>query len=82
VNLAVTLGISLLPPFGAFSGMRLLRGARRAVLACVLSFGAAALLYLVSEELLVETQLPEETLMSTAMFFAGFLAIFALVLHE
>jgi zinc transporter, ZIP family len=43
-------------------------------------FGAAALLYLVTEELLVETQLPEETLVSTAMFFLGFVAIFALVL--
>ncbi len=32
-----------------------------------------------AEELLVETHLPEETLLSTAMFFLGFLAIFALV---
>lgn len=28
-----------------------------------------------TEELLVETHLPEETLLSTAMFFLGFLAI-------
>ena len=62
--------------------MLLLRGASSSVLAAILSFGAAALLYLVTEELLVETQLPEETLMSTAMFFLGFVAIFALVLAD
>jgi ZIP family zinc transporter len=81
LTFAVTLGISLLLPIGAFAGVRLLRGAKTATLACVLSFGAAALLYLVTEELLIETQLPEETLMSTAMFFLGFLAIFAFVLQ-
>jgi ZIP family zinc transporter len=77
---AVTSGISLLLFVGALSGMLLLRRASSALLAGLLSFGAAALLYLVTEELLVETQLPEETLMSTAMFFLGFVAIFALVL--
>jgi len=78
----VTSGISLLLLVGALSGMLLLRGASKSVLAPCLSFGAAALLYLVTDELLVETQLPEETLMSTAMFFLGFVAIFALVLAE
>jgi ZIP family zinc transporter len=81
-TLAVTSGISLLLLIGALSGMLLLRGASSSVLAAILSFGAAALLYLVTEELLVETLLPEETLMSTAMFFFGFVAIFALVLAE
>jgi zinc transporter ZupT len=38
-----------------------------------------ALLYLVTEELLIETRLPEETLTSTAMFFLGFLAVFAFI---
>ena len=80
--LAVTSGISLLLLVGALSGMVLLKGASTTVLAVVLSFGAAALLYLVTEELLVETKLPEETLMSTAMFFLGFLAIFAFVLRD
>jgi len=77
---AVTSGISLLLLVGALLGMLLLRRASSDVLASILSFGAAALLYLVTEELLVETQLPEETLMSTAMFFLGFVAIFALAL--
>jgi ZIP family zinc transporter len=82
VTFAVTSGISLLLLVGALTGMLLLRDASKSTLAACLSFGAAALLYLVTEELLVETQLPEETLISTAMFFLGFVAIFALVLAE
>ncbi len=82
VTFAVTSGISLLLLVGALTGMLLLRGASKSSLAACLSFGAAALLYLVTEELLVETQLPEETLISTAMFFLGFVSIFALVLAE
>lgn len=78
-RLAVTSGISLLLLGGAWAGMLLLRGASVDTLAAVLSFGAAALLSLVTEELLVETRLPEETLLSTAMFFLGFLAILASV---
>jgi Predicted divalent heavy-metal cations transporter len=39
----------------------------------VLSFGLAALLYLVTEELLREAHEEKETAMGTAMFFAGFL---------
>jgi zinc transporter, ZIP family len=79
-TVAVTSGISLLLLAGALGGMWLLRGAASEILVVILSFGAAALLYLVTEELLVETRLPEETLMSTAMFFLGFLAIFTLSL--
>lgn len=78
-TIAVTSGISLLLLAGALGGVLLLRGASTRILAALLSFGAAALLYLVTEELLVETRLPEETLVSTAMFFLGFLAIFAFV---
>lgn len=78
-TIAVTSGISLLLLGGSLGGVALLRGASTTTLAVLLSFGAAALLYLVTEELLVETRLPEETLLSTAMFFLGFLAIFAFV---
>jgi len=78
-TLAVTSGISLLLLVGTLGGVVLLRGASIGTLAVVLSFGAAALLYLVTEELLVETRLPEETLLSTAMFFLGFLVILAFV---
>jgi len=80
--LAVTSGISLLLLAGALGGVLLLRGKSVDTLAAVLSFGAAALLYVVTEELLVETRLPEETLLSTAMFFLGFLAILAFVVAE
>jgi zinc transporter, ZIP family len=78
-TVAVTSGISLLLLAGAAGGSAALRGASETTLAVMLSFGAAALLYLVTEELLIETRLPEETLISTAMFFLGFLAVFALV---
>jgi zinc transporter, ZIP family len=79
ITLAVTSGISLLLLGGALGGMAVLQGASTDILAAVLSFGAAALLYLVTEELLVETRLPEETILSTAMFFLGFLAILGFV---
>jgi len=77
---AATSGISLLLVAGAAVGALLLRGASPGVLAAILAFGAAALLYLVTEELLVETRVGEETLLSTAMFFLGFLVIFSFVL--
>lgn len=79
-TIAVACGVSLLLLVGALGGVWLLRGASTHVLVVILSFGAAALLYLVTEELLVETQLPQETLASTAMFFLGFLAVFTLTL--
>lgn len=40
----------------------------------ILSFGLAALLYLVTEELLREAHEEGETRIGTALFFAGFLA--------
>ena len=46
----------------------------------LLSFGSAALLYLVTEELLVEAHEEPETPLSTATFFAGFLLLFVLQL--
>jgi zinc transporter, ZIP family len=41
----------------------------------ILAFGAAALLYLVTEELLVEAHESPETPLTTAMFFVGFLVL-------
>ncbi len=61
ISVAVTSGISLLLVAGAAGGTLLLRNASAGVLAALLSFGAAALLYLVTEELLVETRVGEET---------------------
>ena len=48
------------------------------LLAAVLAFGVAALLYLVTEELLVEAHETEDTPLATATFFAGFLALLLL----
>lgn len=59
-------------------GALLLDGASTTLLAAVLAFGAAALLYLVTEELLVEAHEGEETPLLTAMFFLGFILIYAL----
>jgi zinc transporter ZupT len=47
-----------------------------ASVAVFLSFGAAALLYLIAEELLVES-IEGESLFSVAMLFAGFLMVLA-----
>jgi len=48
------------------------------LLAAVLAFGVAALLYLVTEELLVEAHETQDTPLATATFFAGFLALLLL----
>ena len=44
----------------------------------MLSFGAAALLFLVTEELLIEAHEVEQTPFITAAFFAGFLALYVI----
>lgn len=59
-----------------------LRGAPESTIAAVLAFGAAALLFLVTEELLTEAHAVRETPLSTTMFFAGFLALFMLELYQ
>ena len=81
-TLAVTGGIALLLLVGAFTAGFLLADASGATLAVVLSFGAAALIYLIAEELLVENVQAEESLFSTATLFAGFLALLILKLLE
>jgi len=59
-------------------GSALLTGAGPRLLSVVLSFGVAALLFLVTEELLVEAHDREETPLLTATFFVGFLLFFVL----
>lgn len=76
--IAVTCGTSLAIAVGAIGGAAVLGGASHNVLAAVLAFGAAALLFLVVEELLVEAHEKVETAVLTALFFVGFLAIFLL----
>lgn len=70
--------LALSTAIGAIAAAALLGGVGPAALAFVLAFGAAALLYLAVEELLVEAHEQTETAVLGAMFFAGFLAIYVL----
>lgn len=78
---ALTSGIALLFTASAVLGLTLLGHLPPHVLAGVLSFGAAALLFLVTEELLVEAHEEPETPLLTATFFAGFLLILILGMY-
>jgi ZIP family zinc transporter len=71
-------GLGLFCAVGATIGAAALGSASTSVLAAVLAFGAAALLYLVVEELLVEAHEVDETPVLAAMFFVGFIGLYAL----
>lgn len=77
---SVTTGIACMLLVGAVGASFLLADVSKVTLAIVLSFGAAALIYLIAEELLVETIEAEESLFSTGTLFGGFLLILALKL--
>ena len=79
-GILITSGISVLLLIGAFLASLILRDASEATVAVGLAFGSAALIYLIAEELLVEAIQAEESLLSTAMLFAGFLVLLALKL--
>jgi ZIP family zinc transporter len=64
----------------ALGGNFLLAGASHAVIGGALAFSAAALLYLVTEELLMEAHTVEEKPFSTLVLFAGFLAFWSIQL--
>jgi ZIP family zinc transporter len=81
-SLGVTGGIAILLLIGAFGASFFLADASKATLAVVLSFGAAALIYLIAEELLVENIEAEESIFSTVTLFSGFLALLILKLLE
>jgi zinc transporter, ZIP family len=70
--------LALLIVAGAAVGATLLSGVSEKTLEVVLSFGLAALLFLVTEELLVEAHEEPETPATTATFFAGFLLFLVL----
>ncbi|WP_299267909.1 ZIP family metal transporter [Halorientalis sp.] len=76
VAVPATFGVLLI--IGVTVGVLTLEGAAQATIAFVLAFGAAALLYLVTEELLVKAGKVPQTPVSTTLFFLGFLAIFML----
>ncbi len=64
----------------ALIGNVLLSGASHAVIGGALAFSAAALLYLVTEELLMEAHEVEERPISTLVLFGGFLAFWSIQL--
>jgi ZIP family zinc transporter len=69
---------SLLLPLGTALGILILNFLPPVLLTEALSFGAAALLYLVTEELLVEAHETKDTPLVTSSFFLGFLILFLL----
>lgn len=75
-KLAVPLLLGGLLLVGVVGGTLLFGGRSGAPVAVVLAFGAANLIYLVTEELLVKAQQVPETPTSTVLFFVGFLLIF------
>jgi ZIP family zinc transporter len=77
-KLAVPAAFGLLLTTGVTLGVLALGTVTGPPIAIVLAFGAAALLYLVTEELLVKAQKVPETPVSTTLFFVGFLSIFLL----
>ncbi|MFP4217576.1 MAG: ZIP family metal transporter [Salinarchaeum sp.] len=81
-KLAVPATFGLLLATGVTVGVLALGGVTGAPIAIILAFGSAALLYLVTEELLVKAGKVPETPVSTTLFFVGFLSIFLLdMLH-
>ena len=74
-TLTTVFGIGACFVIGTAIAAGLLGGLSGPWLAGVISFGLAALLYLVTEELLVEAHEVKETHPATAMFFVGFLTL-------
>ena len=74
-TLTSVVGIGACFVVGAAIAAGLLGGLSGPWLAGAISFGLAALLYLVTEELLVEAHEVKETHPATAMFFVGFLTL-------
>jgi len=72
---AKTFGVILPFPIGALIGYLISGALSGAALIFAISFAAAALLYLVVEELLVEAHAGGDTPWGTALFFVGFLIV-------
>jgi ZIP family zinc transporter len=78
VAISGALGLTVLS--FALLGNLLLSGASHAVIGGALAFSAAALLYLVTEELLMEAHEVEERPISTLVLFGGFLTFWSIQL--
>ncbi|HZJ21578.1 MAG TPA: transporter [Pricia sp.] len=72
-TIVTLLGLSLLVFGSTLLSAALLAGVSAGFLEIILAFGLAALLYLVTEELLVEAHESRQTIWLTAAFFGGFL---------
>ncbi|WP_336807558.1 transporter [Fulvimonas yonginensis] len=77
-SIVSTMVLALLPMAGAVAGNLLLAGLSDRWMEAVLALAAATLLYLVTEELLVEAHEVPEAPWMTALFFAGFIALLLL----
>ncbi|QQS33465.1 MAG: ZIP family metal transporter [Acidobacteriota bacterium] len=75
VMVGAAVGLALLLLGGVVIGNYFLSGLTGFAFDTMLAFGAAALLYLVTEELLVEAHEAKETPVTTAMFFVGFVVL-------
>ena len=71
-------GLALLVIVGALLGGTLFAGLTGLPLAFMLAFGAAALLFLVTEELLIEAHEVAQTPWITSAFFLGFLVLYVI----
>jgi len=77
--IVTTIILSLLVLVGATLGGTILQGIHGSALEGIIAFAVAALLYLVTEELLVEAHKgKQDTAFSTTMFFVGFLIVIIL----
>lgn len=72
----VNLALALILLSSAAIGALVLSNVSPAYVDAILAFGVAALLYLVTEELLVEAHEGKDTPLQTGMFFLGFIALF------
>ncbi len=73
-------GLGLTVLFCSILGSQLLAGASHTVIGAALAFSAAALLYLVTEELLIEAHTVSEKPIATLVLFAGFLTFWSIQL--
>jgi len=73
--IATTVALSLLFGLGAVAGALMLSGLSGVALTTLFAFGAAVLIYLVTEELLVEAHEVPETSAATTLFFVGFVLL-------
>jgi len=73
--IATTVALSVLFGVGAVAGAVLLGGLSGVALTTLFAFGAAVLIYLVTEELLVEAHEVPEAIAATALFFVGFVLL-------